>query len=303
MNDARAITIALRGRWYGGYGVCYCPAHPNTRTPALRLKDGREGRLLAVCGSGCTFRNVAAALQSLGLLDEQSTFEPDPLAGAKRRAEQEMERRLRVDQARRAWNETDAIEGTLAERYLRSRAITGPLPNTLRYHSKAWHGPSAGQLPAMLAAVTLEGEAEPVAVHRTYLAEPGRKADVAPNKAMLGPVAGGAVRLSDGPGPHVVAEGIETGLSLRDALAPHCPSVWAALSATGMAGLRLPLIPGEIVVAPDGDAIGRKAAEELATRAHRLGWNVRLLPAPGDGLDWNDFARMSDAQFRHEVSA
>ena len=34
------------------------------------------------------------------------------------------------------------------------------------------------------------------AVHRTYLGAGGRKADVDPAKAMLGPCAGGAVRLA-----------------------------------------------------------------------------------------------------------
>ena len=74
------------------------------------------------------------------------------------------------------------------------------------------------------------------------------KAPVAPAKAMLGPVKGGAVRLSDGSGPNVVAEGIETALSLLDALARHQPRVWAALSTSGLAGLRLPDRPGELAL-------------------------------------------------------
>jgi hypothetical protein len=246
---------------------------------------------------------VAAALRSLGLLEGRSNYESDPVAEAEYRAEQETIRRERIAHARRAWTEAGPIEATLAERYLRVRAITGPLPSSLRYHTGAWHGLTSQRIPAMVAAVKLEGEAEPVAVHRTFLAEPGQKADLAPNKAMLGPVAGAAVRLSEGTGPLVVAEGIETGLSLCDALSNHSPRVWAALSANGMAGLRLPSKSGELVVAPDGDATGRKAAEELATRAHRLGWHVRILPAPGDGIDWNDAARGRDAKLQHEVSA
>ncbi|MEM6742957.1 MAG: toprim domain-containing protein [Pseudomonadota bacterium] len=142
----------------------------------------------------------------------------------------------------------------------------------------------------MVAAVTQNGEDEPVAVHRTYLAEPGRKADVEPAKAMLGPVKGGAVRLSDGPGPLVVAEGIETALSLLDVLVRHQPRVWAALSANGMRSVVLPAEPVDLVVAPDPDPTGWDAAEALATRARDEGRRVRILPSPEAGGDWNDAA-------------
>ena len=61
-------------------------------------------------------------------------------------------------------------------------------------------------------------------------------------RAGLGPVAGvDEVGRGACAGPLVVAEGIETGLSLADALESHWPRVWAALSASGLAGLRLPL--------------------------------------------------------------
>lgn len=58
-----------------------------------------------------------------------------------------------------------------------------------------------------------------LAMHRTYLRRDGSgKADVEPTKAMLGKVMGGAVRLTDTSGPLVVAEGIETALSLASGL-------------------------------------------------------------------------------------
>jgi hypothetical protein len=62
MTNAQNITLALQGRWHGHYGLAFCPAHPNTRTPALRLADGEDGRLLALCSAGCDFRDVAARL-------------------------------------------------------------------------------------------------------------------------------------------------------------------------------------------------------------------------------------------------
>lgn len=66
-------------------------------------------------------------------------------------------------------------------------------------------------------------------------------------------------------------------------------TLWAALSTSGMAALRLPPVTSgaELVVAADGDRAGREAAHALAERAHALGWRV-LRADPGDGLDFND---------------
>jgi len=264
----------------------FAPHTPNTRTPALRLADGEDGRLLALCSAGCDFRDVAAALRSLGLADHGAAFEPDPAALTARRAEEAEDRARATRRALSVWADTIPADGTLAERYLRARAITGPVPPALRFAPSAWHM-TAVRAPAMVAAVVMGNTA--VGIHRTWLAEPGRKSDLIPAKAMLGPCKGGAVRLSDGAGPLVVAEGVETVLSLRDALCAPDARVWAALSTSGVAGLRLPDLPGALILAPDGDAPGRKAAETLARRAHALGWKVNIMKAP-PGRDWNDLA-------------
>lgn len=296
MSEAASIVRALGGRWRGRYGLCRCPAHAD-RDPSLSVSEGGNGGLLLHCFAGCTFHGVASALRGMGLLEGTGrTFAPDPVAEAQRRAEEVAEREKRIGQARRLWAEAGPVGGTLAERYLRARGIRGALPPSLRFHAETWHGPTARRLPAMVAAVTLETVAEPVAVHRTFLAEPGRKADLGDDaKLMLGPVAGGAVRLSRGAGPVVVAEGIETALSLADALADLAPRVWAGLSTSGVAGLLLPSKPCDLAIAPDGDDAGRAAAETLARRAHAAGWRVRILPPPGAGLDWNDAAREATA--------
>ena len=67
MTGARSLTLALRGRWYGCYGLAFCPAQLNTRTPALSLADGDDGRLLAKCFTGCTFPEIVEALRGLGI--------------------------------------------------------------------------------------------------------------------------------------------------------------------------------------------------------------------------------------------
>lgn len=280
MTDARTLTTALRGRWHGSYGLAFCPAHPNTRTPALSLSDGADGRLLAHCHAGCTFADIVGALG----LRPGDLRAPDPALVAKRRAEEQAEAEKRAAQALRIWQEAQPIGGTLAEVYLRGRGITCDLPPTLRFHPACWHK-TAQRIPALVALI--EGT-ESFAVHRTYLRPDGiGKAEVDPAKAMLGAAQGGAVRLAEGPGPLVVAEGIETALSLSCGLLRGPATIWAALSTSGVRALRLPDRPGRLTIAPDGDPPGREAAHVLAERAQALGWTVSLLPAP-EGRDWND---------------
>lgn len=285
MTNARELTLALGGKWYRRFGAAPCPVcQPERRKGqnALTLADGRAGRLVLDCKkSGCAFLDILAAA---GLRSGDYTS-PDAATIAKREAEQRAEDEKRAAQAKRLWQEAQPIAGTVAATYLRGRDITCDLPPTLRFHPETWHGPTARSYPAMVAAVQGSGAA---AVHRTYLRADGSgKADLDQPKAMLGAVSGGAVRLTDGPGPLVVAEGIETALSLASGLLQRPATVWAALSTSGIRGLRLPGRPGRLTIAPDGDDPGRAAAHALAERAHGLGWQVAFLD-PGDGRDWND---------------
>ena len=282
MSDARTITQSLGGKWHRRYGVAPCPVcQPEGRKgqDALTLADGASGLLLHCKKGGCTFRDILAAAG----ITPCTHPPPDPQARFEAERHRKAEADERAVQALRLWKEAQPIGGTIAETYLRGRGITCPLPDTLRFAPSCWHA-SAQRFPAMVAMV--EGCA--FAVHRTYLRADGSgKADVESAKAMLGAVAGGAVRLAGGPGPLVVAEGIETALSLASGLLRAPASIWAALSTSGIRGLHLPPQPGRLTIAADGDTAGRDAAHALATRAHGLGWAVSLLPAP-DGRDWND---------------
>lgn len=287
----RAVEIvkALRGRPDRNGGLCFCPAHANTRTPALSIANGRDGRLLLHCHAGCSFAAILDALRERGFLDRHHKPQPSSAGEiARREAEDRAEAERAEKKALTVWREAIPIHGTIAETYLRHRGITCDLPETLRFHPEAWH-PSAKRIPAMVALI--EGLPR-LAVHRTYLRPDGAdKAEVEPAKAMLGMTAGGAVRVTEAQGPLVVAEGIETALSLASGLLARPATIWAALSTSGMAGLRLPDRPHRLTIASDGDKAGHEAAHKLATRAAALGWTVSMLPAP-EGRDWNDILMM-----------
>lgn len=291
MRDAERITRALRGRWFGGYGIARCPAHGD-KHPSLSLADGDGDRLLARCHAGCTFTDILDALRGLGLVEGVSHYRAPSFEEMERiRQAEEEQAAKREARARDCWRETEPIGATIAETYLRHRGISCELPASLRFHPKCWH-PTGVRLPAMVALV--EG-APRLAVHRTYLRPDGMgKAAIEPDKAMLGAVAGGAVRLTDGGESLVVCEGIETGLSLASGLLRRPATIWAALSTGGMKRLHLPDIPARLTVATDGDEAGRLAGNNLALRAAARGWKASLLPAP-DGRDWNDVLCMKGA--------
>ena len=285
MIDANELTQTLGGRWYRRYGTAPCPVcQPDGRKgqTALTIADGRNGRLVLDCKkSACGFLDILAAA---GLRSGDYT-PPDAATLAQREREAKAEAEKRAAQAKRLWLEAQPIAGTLAETYLRARGITCPLPPTLRFHPDAWHGATAKRYPAMVAAV--QGLVWP-AVHRTWLRPDGLgKADVLPAKAMLGGTAGGAVRLAGGPSRLVVGEGIESTLSLACGLLDGPATLWAALSTSGLRGLRLPTQPRRLTIACDGDTAGREAAHALAERANGLGWQVGIMD-PGNDADFND---------------
>jgi Toprim domain len=282
MNDAETLTRSLGGKWHGNRGLAPCPVcQPERRSDQQGLSlcdDG--GRLLAFCHkSGCTFRDIAQAVAF-----PRSTICPDTDDLRAANAERIKDQARRAAQAKALLDGAAPAKGSPVEAYLRGRGIIRPLPDTLRFHPQGWHA-TGHHHPIMVARV--DGAAA-FAVHRTYLSGVGvGKARVTPDKAMLGPCAGGAVRLSHGVGPLVVCEGVETGLSLLCDLLRAPAMVWAALSTSGMRALHLPPVPGRMIIAADGDPAGRDAAVSLATRADALGWTVSLLPAL-QGQDWND---------------
>ncbi|MBU2962097.1 toprim domain-containing protein [Citreicella sp. C3M06] len=292
--DAKDITLALRGRWYRSYGLAFCPAHGNARTPALSLSNAADGRLLAKCHAGCAWGDIVEALKALDLAGGGGGYSPpDPDTLARREAEARANANRRERQALALWREGLPISGTLAECYLRARGLSCDLPDTLRFHPSCWHS-SARRFPAMLARV--DGAAH-FALHRTYLCPDGTgKAEVTPNKAMLGAVMGGAVRLSDTEGPLVVAEGIETGLALLSGLLQLPVRLWACLSASGMQRVTLTSNPERLIIATDSDdsGVGKAAGDALALRASSLGWTVSLFPAP-KGCDWADILALNGA--------
>jgi putative DNA primase/helicase len=130
------------------------------------------------------------------------------------------------------WQSATPAARTLVETYLVSRGLHVPPPLTLRYHAGLRH-PSGGIWPAMVALVTRGSDDAPLGIHRTFLTcDGGGKAAVDPQKMMLGPCRGGALRLGLLGDVLMVGEGIETCLAAMEAIGHPA---WAALSTSGCA--------------------------------------------------------------------
>jgi putative DNA primase/helicase len=284
--DAETIAYALGGRKAGSGWTARCPVHED-RIPSLSIRDSNDGKVLVRCHAGCEQEQVIAALRSRGLwtgrgLRSYSRHPANPIVD--RRSDQDDAKRSK--DALAIWQSTIPARGTLVETYLLSRGLYLPSP-MLRFHSGLKHR-SGGRWPAMVALVTRGSDGAPLAIHRTFLArDAGGKAPVDPQKMMLGPCRGGAVRLGDPTDLLMVGEGIETCLSAMQA-SGH--PAWAALSAPGMRSLDLPKDVHNVIVLADGDDAGEAAARDSAWRWRREGRRVRIARPP-QGMDFNDMLR------------
>jgi hypothetical protein len=281
--NAEAIAKAIRGRKVGGGWTARCPAHDD-RNPSLSIRDV-DGKVLVRCHAGCEQARVIAALRRRGLWAENGPRSRSWTARCKLvKSEPDRDDARRTEVALAIWHSAKPTGGTPVETYLASRGIHLQPPNVLRFHGGLKHR-SGSCWPAMVALVTNGQDGTPIAIHRTFLArDGGGKAPVDPQKMMLGPCRGGAVRLAKPGAVLMVGEGIETCLA---AIQTTGHAAWAALSTSGLRSLDLPKDVRDVIVLADGDEAGEAAARDCALRWKREGRRVRIARPP-QGLDFND---------------
>ena len=136
-----------------------------------------------------------------------------------------------------------------------------------------------------------------VGIHRTFLTPECRRRD----RASLGPIGGGAVRLGMLRAGEwlAITEGIETAL----AVATSCNMpVWAALSEGGIRTLVLPPEVNHVLIRADHDAsgVGQRAAHNAAERWLAEGRRVRIAMPPEPDTDMADvLLGWAPAETRH----
>ena len=281
---AECMVRALGGRRVGDGWMARCPAHDD-RKPSLSLRRADDGRVLVCCHAGCGQERVIAALNSRGLWKENGLSQPnctEPNAAGGIRPH--LDGTKRTDAALAIWQAGGLAGGTAVETYPASRGLRLAVPQTIRFHAGLKH-PSGGIWPAMLALVTRGADDALLAIHRTFLSHDGNgKAPINPQKMMLGPCRGGAVRLAPAGDILMVGEGVETCLA---AMQSTGMPAWAALSTSGLRALDLPDIVRDVIVLADGDDAGEAAAQDAALRWKRERRRVRIARPPR-GFDFND---------------
>lgn len=278
-----------------------CPFHQE-RTPSFGVNDAKGTYYCHGCGAA---GNALIFLMTRGGLPFGEAYEA--LAGdrfptvseeerAQRREEDERERREAIDWARRFWNSTVPIAGTLAEIYLRSRGIVMPVPASFRFARVPLSRDDAGNwrapMPALIGAVSVG--AELVAIQRIFLRDDGtdkRWRKPRRSKFSLGRPKGGALRLDHGiEGSEVIiTEGPEDALSLAQELPGR--RVWAALGTAMMPALAFPDDVDSIVIAGQNDAAGRAAVDAAGEALLERGFAVRTTYPRPEFKDWNDQLR------------
>lgn len=309
---AKSVALKRRGRVLFGS----CPFHAE-RTPSFVVREQTNTFQCYGCGARgdaiewlvrvhrLTFLEAVAELVG-GAALRLAPEEVERIA-SERREKAEEERRRHRGFAREMWAQRRPIAGSAGERYFRGRGITLPLPPTIAWAPSCPHGPREDRrwMPAVLLAVQdpagLVG-----AVHRIYLDADsvlaGRpvKTRVYPDKALLGPVAGGAIRLGPAGRAMRTCEGPETGLSIVQA-APDRP-LWVGIDAPHMRQIQWPEIVEELDVCGDADPVcqrpgamfGKRPGSEAAWdtkwrfEASRKGRTARVFLPDGDKCDFND---------------
>ncbi|QXP89651.1 DUF7146 domain-containing protein [Methylococcus capsulatus] len=218
----------------------------------------------------------------------------------------------RNTQAKRIWETASPLTSSAAvpaRLYLARRGLSGIRLDgihSLRAHPRLpYHedGAVLGFFPAIVALVT-GASGKPVALHRTYLTDDGRKAPVASPKKVLkwtdsAVLSSGSVRLFRPGAILALTEGLETALAVR--LGTGLP-VWCALNAGNLRSFQPPPEVARVLVFGDRDrptpqhplGHGQEAGQELVTRLWKEGIKAGLMipaspiPPREKSLDWAD---------------
>ena len=297
----RAADIA-RGRWPGlleRFGIdCSLLTGKHGPCPACRGRDrfrfddqdGRGTFFCSHCGAGDGFKLLQLVN---GWSFKQAASEIEETAGsiaavAPKMLQTEGER---VAMCRAIWRETRAIVfGDPVHQYLHRRTGITDVPTCIRFHPNLKYRHADNRVtyhPAMIAKVTGR-DGNGVALHRTYLSNDGRKADVPTARKALGSLRGSCeIRLFPAGRSLGIAEGIETALAAS--MLFDIP-VWSSISANIMEKWTPPAGTEHVIICGDNDwsGTGQAAAWNLARRliASRAKVEVKIPNTTGD--DWND---------------
>ncbi len=278
-EQADRIVRQLGGKWQGQSAMCRCPAHADG-TASLSIRVG-ERAVLFHCFAGCTVDAIMAALRSGKIL---APVDHDP--GQRQEGKGDFKK-----VALAVWRHAEPFMGTLADRYLRSRAIV-PDGVVARFDPRCQCGSGAAKAYAPALIVPIEDDTGVIAIHRTWLSSDGRdKADMPEPKRMLGNPGTGAVRWGGIPVDGILrlAEGVEDAASVMNMLGER-HSVWPVLGIERYQAVTVPESIHTVVIYSQHGAEAARAIDRATPYLTAGGRQLVVKPPPHKG-DWNDLLR------------
>ena len=277
---AASVKLIKSGR---EFKAC-CPFH-NDRTPSLTLYPSKAGWRWQCfgCGLGGDVIDWLAALHRLPVLDAAMMLAGGNVPSVHVATPPPADKAHKGEQARKVWANAHPIAGTPAETYLRRRNIDIGLPDCLRFARLRF----AGEVRPMLIAAVAGPDNTVQAIHRIVLKDDGSKANLDGGKVKfsLGPIMGGAIRLTYAANGMVVCVGIEDGLTL---LQQQAQAVWAVTGDVALPSVHLPAGVRSVVIAHDNDASGKSAGKKSADKLASEGRHVRLIQPLSGFKDFNE---------------
>ena len=259
--------------------MCRCPAHAD-KSASLSIRVG-DRAVLFHCFAGCTTDEIFAALRTAKI-----AVSPDHDPGQRRGGAGDYNKL-----AQSIWRYAQPFEASLAEIYLRSRAIL-PTGIKARFDAKSQFGPGEAKAFAPALIVPIEDDTGVIAIHRTFLSPDGRgKAKIDEPKRMLGNPGGGAVRWGGIPADGILrlAEGVEEAASVMNMLEPGT-FVWPALGIERYQAITIPESIKQVVIYSQHGAEAERAIERATPHLTANGRGLLVKPPPHAG-DWNDLLR------------
>lgn len=286
-NPLPAIAGAvLKLRRSGNEWTACCPFH-NDRSPSFTIYDGGKRYKCFGCGASGDVLDFVQAVHKVDFVGALNLLGGGSLptvslhqsqAGYERDGKDD-----RTPEALAIWDAAQPATGTPAEAYLRMRAITMPLPPSIRF-TRLRYGKSGHQYPALIALVQ-NVAGEPIGIQRTYLNATGTgKAAVPKPKLSLGSIRGGAVRLGEPSNRLVVCEGLEDGLTLAQELGGP---VWVSVGTSNLSAIELPPLVRSVIIGADNDGAGQASALTAAHRFAGMGFEARIINPLPDYKDFN----------------
>jgi hypothetical protein len=289
--DLRQLAQCLGGEVSGQQVKCPGPGHSGKdRSLAVRLSEASPDGFIAFSHAGDDWKVCRDYIrQRLGMLPWQPGHSEHRQAEVKK-SERSEDDFLRIGLAFTLWNEAVNPRGTVAENYLKSRALQLPpelAGRVLRFHPRCpWRDEDAGRtlrLPCLLAAFTSITDGKVTGIHRIRLDRP-KRLPKSERRRMLGVVQGAAVMFDTvRDGKLAIGEGIETCLAGRQLGLGPC---WA-LGSVGAISF-FPIIEGvrHLIVFAETGAASEQAIRLCGGRWRRAGRRVQVVrPAIGDDLN------------------